>query len=162
MLSAVLIASLIQLVVQFQAAAYSDRHGRRGVYLAGATLLGLWSFVLFPLIDTGNFFLIVVGISGGLSFMAMQYGPQAAFYTELFSTQVRYSGGVTRLSNWRNIRLGFCTHYSCLALEGVWDSVRFNLHCDRGSDNYWLRAHAHGNKRQGHPHLRVSNTTSSH
>lgn len=92
MLSAVLIASLIQLVVQFQAAAYSDRHGRRGVYLAGATLLGLWSFVLFPLIDTGNFFLIVVGISGGLSFMAMQYGPQAAFYTELFSTQVRYSG----------------------------------------------------------------------
>jgi hypothetical protein len=24
--------------------------------------------------------------------MAMQYGPQAAFYTELFSTQVRYSG----------------------------------------------------------------------
>lgn len=92
MLSAVLIASLIQLVVQFKAASYSDRHGRRGVYLAGAALLGLWSFVLFPLIDTGNFFLIVVGISGGLSFMAMQYGPQAAFYTELFSTQVRYSG----------------------------------------------------------------------
>ncbi|MDA9285706.1 MHS family MFS transporter [Pseudomonadales bacterium] len=92
MLSAVLIASVVQLAVQFQAASYSDRHGRRGVYLAGAALLGVWAFALFPLIDTGNFFLIVIAISGGLSFMAMQYGPQAAFYTELFSTQVRYSG----------------------------------------------------------------------
>jgi len=92
MLSAVLIASVVQLAVQFQAASYSDRHGRRGVYLAGAALLGIWAFALFPLIDTGNFFLIVIAISGGLSFMAMQYGPQAAFYTELFSTQVRYSG----------------------------------------------------------------------
>ena len=92
MLSAVLIASVVQLAVQFQAASYSDRHGRRGVYLAGAALLGIWAFALFPLIDTGNFFLIVIAISGGLSFMAMQYGPQAAFYTELFSIQVRYSG----------------------------------------------------------------------
>jgi MFS family permease len=92
MLSAVLIASVVQLAVQFKAASYSDRHGRRGVYLAGAALLGIWAFALFPLIDTGNFFLIVIAISGGLSFMAMQYGPQAAFYTELFSTQVRYSG----------------------------------------------------------------------
>ena len=92
MLSAVLIASVVQLAVQFQAASYSDRHGRRGVYLAGAALLGIWAFALFPLIDTGNLFLIVIAISGGLSFMAMQYGPQAAFYTELFSTQVRYSG----------------------------------------------------------------------
>jgi MFS family permease len=92
MLSAVLIASVVQLVVQFQAASYSDRHGRRGVYLAGAAFLGGWAFVIFPLIDTGNFFFIVIAITGGLSFMAMQYGPQAAFYTELFSTQVRYSG----------------------------------------------------------------------
>jgi metabolite-proton symporter len=92
MLSAVLIASVLQVIVQFIAASYSDRHGRKGVYLAGAVLLGLWSFALFPLIDTGNYLLIVVAISGGLGFLAMQYGPQAAFYTELFSTQVRYSG----------------------------------------------------------------------
>jgi MFS family permease len=43
-------------------------------------------------VDTGNFWLIVLGISGGLVFLGMMYGPQAAFFTELFSTEVRYSG----------------------------------------------------------------------
>ena len=92
MLSAVLIASVVQLIVQFKAASYSDRHGRRGVYLAGAVFLGLWAFVMFPLIDTGEFWLVVLGISGGLAFLGLMYGPQAAFFTELFSTEVRYSG----------------------------------------------------------------------
>jgi MFS family permease len=44
------------------------------------------------LVDTGNFWLIVLGISGGLVFLGFMYGPQAAFFTELFSTEVRYSG----------------------------------------------------------------------
>jgi len=92
MLAAVLIASLIQVIVQFVAASYSDRHGRRGIFMIGAILTGAWGFALFPLIDTGNFILIVVGITGGVSFLGMMYGPQAALYTELFSTEVRYSG----------------------------------------------------------------------
>ncbi len=92
LLSAVLIASAIQIPFQFWAANYSDRHGRKGIYLAGAVLSGIWAFALFPLINTGNYLLIVLGITGGLGFLGMQYGPQAAFYTELFSTHVRYSG----------------------------------------------------------------------
>ncbi len=92
MLLAVLIASAIQIPSQFFAAAYSDRRGRRGIFMLGAILTGLWSFALFPLIDTGEFWLIVLGITGGLSFLGMMYGPQAAFFTELFSTEVRYSG----------------------------------------------------------------------
>jgi MFS family permease len=92
MLSAVLIASAVQIPIQFWAASYSDRHGRRGIYLAGAVLLGLWAFALFPLIDTGNYLLIILAVTGGLGFLGMQYGPQAAFFTELFSTHVRYSG----------------------------------------------------------------------
>ena len=91
-LAAVLIASAIQIPVQFWAAAYSDRHGRRGVFMLGAILVGVWAFALFPLIDTGNFWLTVLGITGGLCFLGMMYGPQAAFFTELFSTDVRYSG----------------------------------------------------------------------
>ena len=92
MLFAVLIASAIQVPTQFWAAAYSDRHGRRGIFMLGAVLTGVWAFALFPLIDTGEFWLVVLGISGGLAFLGLMYGPQAAFFTELFSTEVRYSG----------------------------------------------------------------------
>jgi MFS family permease len=92
MLAAVLIASAVQIPFQFWAAGFSDRHGRRGIFMAGAILTSLWAFAVFPLIDTGNFLLVTLAITGGLSFMGMQYGPQAAFFTELFSTHVRYSG----------------------------------------------------------------------
>ena len=60
--------------------------------MLGAVLTGIWAFALFPLIDTGEFWLVVLGISGGLAFLGLMYGPQAAFFTELFSTEVRYSG----------------------------------------------------------------------
>ena len=92
MLIAVLLASALQVPTQFWASAYSDRHGRRGIFMLGAVLTGVWGFALFPLVDTGNFWLIVLGITGGLVFLGMMYGPQAAFFTELFSTEVRYSG----------------------------------------------------------------------
>jgi len=92
MLAAVLIASAIMIPVQFMFSSYSDRHGRKGVFMAGAILTGLWAFAIFPLVDTGNFWLIVLAITGGLIFVSMMYGPQAAFFTELFTTEVRYSG----------------------------------------------------------------------
>jgi MFS family permease len=92
MLAAVLIASAIMVPLQFMFSSYSDRHGRKGVFMAGAILTGLWAFAIFPLVDTGNFWLIVLAITGGLIFVSMMYGPQAAFFTELFSTEVRYSG----------------------------------------------------------------------
>ena len=92
MLTAVLIASAIMVPMQFLFSSYSDRNGRRGIFMLGAILSGLWAFVIFPLVDTGNFWLITLAVSGGMVFLAMMYGPQAAFFTELFSTEVRYSG----------------------------------------------------------------------
>jgi MFS family permease len=92
MLVAVLIASAIMIPFQFFFSSYSDRHGRKGIFMLGAVLTGLWAFAIFPLVDTGNFWLIVLAITGGLVFVSMMYGPQAAFFTELFSTEVRYSG----------------------------------------------------------------------
>ena len=91
-LAAILIASAIQVPVQFVFASYSDKHGRKGIFMLGAILTALWAFAIFPLIDTGNFWYTVLAISGGLIFLAMMYGPQAAFFTELFTTEVRYSG----------------------------------------------------------------------
>ena len=92
MLTAVLIASAIMVPLQFMFSSYSDRHGRKGVFMAGAVLTGLWAFAIFPLVDTGNFWLIVMAITGGLSFVGMMYGPQAACFSALLSTEVRYSG----------------------------------------------------------------------
>ena len=92
MLAAVLIASAIMVPSQFIFSSYSDRNGRKGIFMAGAILTGLWAFAIFPLVDTGHFWLIVLAISMGLIFVGMMYGPQAAFFTELFSTEVRYSG----------------------------------------------------------------------
>jgi MFS family permease len=92
MLTAVLIASAIQIPLQFWAASFSDKHGRKGIFMIGAVLSGVWAFFLFPLLDSKDFALITVGVIGGLGTLALQYGPQAAFFTELFSTHVRYSG----------------------------------------------------------------------
>ena len=92
MLQAVLLSSLVQIPTLFIAGAYSDRHGRRGIYMLGAILSGVWAFDMFPLIDTSQFWLIVLAMSGGQIFLSMMYGPQAAFLAEMFSTNVRYSG----------------------------------------------------------------------
>ena len=92
MLIAVLIGSGIMIPFQFYFSSYSDRHGRKGVFMLGAILTAIWSFAIFPLVDTGSFWMIVLAISFGLVFVSMMYGPQAAFFTELFSTEVRYSG----------------------------------------------------------------------
>ena len=92
LLMAVLIGSALMVPTQFMFSDYSDKNGRKGIFMTGAALTALWSFALFPLIDTGNFYLVILGVTGGLAFLGMMYGPQAAFFAELFSTEVRYSG----------------------------------------------------------------------
>ena len=92
MLTAVLIGCAIMVPLQFMFSSYSDRNGRKGIFIMGAILSGAWAFAIFPLVDTGNFWLIVLALTFGLIFLAMMYGPQAAFFTELFTTEVRYSG----------------------------------------------------------------------
>lgn len=92
MLTAVLIGSAVMVPTQFYFSGLSDRMGRKKIYRWGAILTGLWGFALFPLIDTGSLPLIALGLALGLAFLGMQYGPQAAYFTELFSTEVRYSG----------------------------------------------------------------------
>ncbi len=92
MLRSVLIAAFFMIFVQFWASGLSDRIGRKKVLLWGAALMGVWGFVLFPLIDTGHVVIVTAAITIGLGFLGLQYGPQAAFFAELFSTHIRYSG----------------------------------------------------------------------
>ncbi|MGW0195841.1 MFS transporter [Nonomuraea sp. NPDC003201] len=91
-LNAVLIASAIHFITIPMWGALSDRIGRRPIYLAGAAGIGVWIFAFFPLVDTGNFLVITLAITVGLLFHGMMYGPQAAFFSELFGTRMRYTG----------------------------------------------------------------------
>ena len=92
MLTAVLISTMFAIPANFFFGAWSDRYGRRGIYKLGAILTGIWAFVMFAMIDTGNWYLITAGLSISHIFISMMYGPQAALLAELFSTEVRYSG----------------------------------------------------------------------
>ena len=91
-LTGVLVGSAVQLVLIPYFGALSDRVGRRPVYLAGALGAAVWAFAFFALLDTESTLLIVLAAVVGLALHAAMYGPQAAFITELFGTEVRYSG----------------------------------------------------------------------
>jgi MFS family permease len=91
-LNAVLLASAVHLVTIPMWGALSDRVGRKPVYLLGAAGIGVWAFVLFGLLDRENFGLTVLAITVGLLFHGAMYGPQAAFFSELFGTKARYTG----------------------------------------------------------------------
>jgi len=91
-LNAVLIAAAVQIVLIPFFGSLSDRFGRRPVYLAGAIGAAVWVFVFFAMLDTGQFWLIVLATVVALVFHAAMYGPQAAFISEMFPTKVRYTG----------------------------------------------------------------------
>jgi metabolite-proton symporter len=91
-LNAVLIAAAVQVVLIPLFGSLSDRFSRRPVYLAGAIGAAVWVFVFFILLDTGQFWLIVLAAVVALVFHAAMYGPQAAFISEMFPTRVRYTG----------------------------------------------------------------------
>jgi metabolite-proton symporter len=92
LLNAVLLGSAAQLVFIPWFGALSDRLGRRPVYLGGALFLLLFAFPFFQLLETRQPGLVLLAVVVGLIGHAAMYGPQAAFFSELFSTRVRYSG----------------------------------------------------------------------
>ncbi|MGQ0503003.1 MAG: MFS transporter [Panacagrimonas sp.] len=92
MLFAVMIGALAMVPSVLVSAAISDRYGRRGIFMLGALLFGLWAFAMFPLMSTRLFANIAIATAVGGLFVGMMYGPQAAFFAEMFGTKVRYSG----------------------------------------------------------------------
>jgi metabolite-proton symporter len=93
MLTGVIIAAAIGLVTVPLWGHVSDRVGRKPLYLAGAVITTLWAFPLFGLINTESPVLIWLSIAVGINLgHDLMYGPQGAYFSELFGTRVRYSG----------------------------------------------------------------------
>jgi metabolite-proton symporter len=91
-LNAVLIGSAIQFCLIPVFGALSDRVGRKPVYLVGAIGTGAWAWAFFALLDTKSFPALVLSVTVGLVFHSAMYAPQAAFFSELFQTRMRFSG----------------------------------------------------------------------
>ena len=89
---AVLLGSLISAPSPPFTGWLSDRFGRRGIFMLGCLLSGVWAFALWRLTDTGGFLPMVLGIGVALSVQNFMYGPQAALFAELFPVETRYSG----------------------------------------------------------------------
>ncbi len=91
-LQMLLIAAAFQFFLIPALGALSDRVGRRPLYLAGAVGVAAWSFVFFGLIDSLSSGKVLLAVAVGLFFHSLMYAPQAAFFSELFGTSVRYTG----------------------------------------------------------------------
>jgi MHS family shikimate/dehydroshikimate transporter-like MFS transporter len=92
MLTGVLIAGTVQIFAIGLFAALSDRVGRRPVYLGGAIFLLLFAFPFFWMVNTAAPPLIWLAMSIAIVALGAMYGPSGAFFSELFDTNVRYSG----------------------------------------------------------------------
>lgn len=92
-LIAVLISSALGLISTPGWALLSDRVGRRPPYLFGA-IAGVVALTLFFVAaGSGSEVAVVVAIVFGVNVVHdAMYGPQAAWFAELFDTRVRYSG----------------------------------------------------------------------
>jgi metabolite-proton symporter len=121
-LNAVLIGSAVHFVTIPLWGLLSDRVGRRAVYLFGAVGMAVWGFVFFALLDTRSFGVIALATTVGLVLHGAMYGPQAAFFSELFGTRVRYSGASVGYQL-ASILAGAVAPLVAVALLDAWDST---------------------------------------
>jgi MFS transporter, MHS family, shikimate and dehydroshikimate transport protein len=93
MLTGVAIAAAVGLFTVPLWGRLSDRVGRKPLYMTGAVFSTLFAFPFFTMVDTKQpvliWLAIVLGVNIGHDLM---YGPQGAYYAEMFGTRVRYSG----------------------------------------------------------------------
>jgi len=92
-LNAVLISSAIGIFSLPAWAWLSDKIGRRKITLFGTVASTFFAFPFFMMAQTGNVWLLTIGIVLALNLIHDAiYGPQAVYFSELFGTKVRLSG----------------------------------------------------------------------
>jgi metabolite-proton symporter len=97
-LSVGLLGGVVVVVFNVLGAVLSDAIGRRRVIMTAFAIGVPWSFVVLPLVDTGNAVLFALAMAGTYAVAGTAYGPMAAFIPEIFGTRYRYSGAGVALN----------------------------------------------------------------
>jgi MFS transporter, MHS family, shikimate and dehydroshikimate transport protein len=92
-LTAVMISSAIMIILLPVCGRWSDQFGRRRMFGVAGLLIGILSFPAFWLMGTQSPILTILAVvvPFGIVYAAV-YGPEAALFSELFDTRVRYTG----------------------------------------------------------------------
>jgi metabolite-proton symporter len=98
MLSLTMVAVIAMAVSTLVCGMLGDRYGRPRVIIISALVAIVWSFFFFPMLDTGNSWLIALAMSITLAVMGGVYGPMGAFLPELFKPSLRYTGAALAYS----------------------------------------------------------------
>ena len=92
-LAGVMISSAIMIVMLPIYGNLSDRIGRRRMFGVAGLLIGILAFPAFWLMQTKEPLLVWIAITVPFAIVyPAVYGPQAALFSELFDTRVRYTG----------------------------------------------------------------------
>jgi MFS family permease len=83
---------VLWLIFTFTGGVLSDTIGRRKVYVIGYVAQLLTIFPMFALVNSGDVWMLFIGISLFTIGLGFCYGPQAAWFSELFPASVRFSG----------------------------------------------------------------------
>ncbi|RFS87456.1 MFS transporter [Actinomadura spongiicola] len=120
-LTAVMIGQGVAVVTIPVFAILADRVGRRPVYLAASAATIVWGFAFFALLDTRNTGAIIAAVCGGLLIFAAFSAVIGAFFSELFPTEVRYSG-VSLAYNLASVLAGSLAPIIAIALYQRFDT----------------------------------------
>lgn len=92
-LIALAVGAACEVVVIPLMGALSDRIGRKKVFHGGLIIFGIWSFLFFPLVNSGSQALAILAFAVALGLgHASTWGIMGSLYPELFRTQERYTG----------------------------------------------------------------------
>ncbi|CAG4885223.1 putative transporter [Georgfuchsia toluolica] len=70
----------------------ADKYGGRPLLIVVSAAIALFGFLLAPMFGSGNMGLVTVFLSLGMGLMGMTYGPLGTVLSELFPTELRYTG----------------------------------------------------------------------
>jgi len=123
----VIIACLVMIVMLPIYGTLSDRYGRRVLFAVASLLIGATTFIAFSMMTPGAPVWVIwaaIALPFGFIYPAV-YGPQAALFSELFSTPVRYSG------------ISFVYQFSGIFASGLTPIIATWL-LEKGGNTPWL------------------------